>query len=161
MQPYDRLLAANRAYVDAGQHSSLPVRPSRALAIVTCMDARILVEEAEIAAQLTELVPQLLFGVTGAVVAAHHGRPGTHGQPVPDVRAYTCAIVWSWYLWFLWNLRLLWGLLWIEWIHVRFLFLVLGVGNAYHYNKTLTLVNLRLPRSLSIPYLPIVPDLLR
>jgi carbonic anhydrase len=41
MQPYDRLLAANRAYVDAGQHSSLPVRPSRALAIVTCMDSRI------------------------------------------------------------------------------------------------------------------------
>jgi carbonic anhydrase len=33
--------SANRAYVDGGEHRSLPVRPSRQVAVVTCMDARI------------------------------------------------------------------------------------------------------------------------
>lgn len=41
MEPFTTLTEANRAYVESGQHRPLPVRPSRALAIVTCMDSRI------------------------------------------------------------------------------------------------------------------------
>ena len=41
MEPFDQLIAANRAYVDAGSHHPLPVRPARSLVIVTCMDSRI------------------------------------------------------------------------------------------------------------------------
>lgn len=41
MEPYDDLVAANREYVASGAHRALPVRPSRALVIVTCMDSRI------------------------------------------------------------------------------------------------------------------------
>lgn len=41
MEPYDDLVAANREYVAGGAHRALPVRPSRALVIVTCMDSRI------------------------------------------------------------------------------------------------------------------------
>lgn len=37
----DQILEANAAYVAAATHPSLPARPSRQLAIVTCMDARI------------------------------------------------------------------------------------------------------------------------
>lgn len=38
---FDDLTAANRAYVEGGAHRSVPVVPSRHLAVVTCMDARI------------------------------------------------------------------------------------------------------------------------
>jgi carbonic anhydrase len=38
---FDELEQANAAYVASGAHESLPVRPSRQLAVVTCMDARI------------------------------------------------------------------------------------------------------------------------
>lgn len=38
---YDEILEANAAYVAADDHPVLPVRPSRQLAVVTCMDARI------------------------------------------------------------------------------------------------------------------------
>ena len=41
MQVFDELLAGNRDYLEAGAHTSLPVRPRRHLAVVTCMDARI------------------------------------------------------------------------------------------------------------------------
>jgi carbonic anhydrase len=41
MADLDHLLERNRAYVDSGAHTSLPVRPARRLAVVTCMDARI------------------------------------------------------------------------------------------------------------------------
>jgi carbonic anhydrase len=39
--PFEDIVAANREYVVAGQHRSLPVRPSRQLVMVTCMDSRI------------------------------------------------------------------------------------------------------------------------
>lgn len=38
---HDEIMEANAAYVATATHPSLPVRPSRQLAIVTCMDARI------------------------------------------------------------------------------------------------------------------------
>lgn len=38
---FDALEAANASYVDSGAHRSLPVRPARQLAVLTCMDARI------------------------------------------------------------------------------------------------------------------------
>ena len=38
---FDELEQANAAYVASGEHEDLPVRPSRQLAVVTCMDARI------------------------------------------------------------------------------------------------------------------------
>ncbi len=41
VEPFDALLEGNRAYLDSGAHRSLSVRPSRALAIVTCMDSRL------------------------------------------------------------------------------------------------------------------------
>lgn len=41
MSVFDDLTAGNEAYVASGQHHELPVRPSRQLAIVTCMDARL------------------------------------------------------------------------------------------------------------------------
>lgn len=41
MEPFDGLLEGNRAYVARGDHRALPVRPSSALAIVTCMDSRL------------------------------------------------------------------------------------------------------------------------
>jgi carbonic anhydrase len=41
VEPFEDIVAANRAYVEAGEHRSLPVRPSRHLAMVTCMDSRI------------------------------------------------------------------------------------------------------------------------
>jgi carbonic anhydrase len=41
MEPYQDLVAANQAYVQSGSHTPHPVRPSRQLAIVTCMDSRI------------------------------------------------------------------------------------------------------------------------
>lgn len=41
MQPFDDIVAANREYVATGGHRPLPVRPSRRLAMVTCMDSRI------------------------------------------------------------------------------------------------------------------------
>jgi carbonic anhydrase len=41
MEPFERMLEANQRYVAEGSHRSLPVRPSRGLAIVTCMDSRI------------------------------------------------------------------------------------------------------------------------
>lgn len=41
MQPFEDLLAGNRAYLAQGVHRSLPVRPSRALVVVTCMDSRL------------------------------------------------------------------------------------------------------------------------
>jgi carbonic anhydrase len=41
LEPFDGLLEGNRTYVEAGAHRSLPVRPSLALAIVTCMDSRL------------------------------------------------------------------------------------------------------------------------
>ena len=41
MEPFDELLEGNRAYVASGEHRSLAVEPSRALAVVTCMDSRL------------------------------------------------------------------------------------------------------------------------
>jgi carbonic anhydrase len=41
MDVFAEVEAANRDYVAGGTHRSLPVRPSRQLAFVTCMDARI------------------------------------------------------------------------------------------------------------------------
>lgn len=41
MEPFDGLLEGNRAYLAEGEHRPLPVRPSLALAIVTCMDSRL------------------------------------------------------------------------------------------------------------------------
>jgi carbonic anhydrase len=41
VEPFESLRAANARYVAEGRHRSLPVRPSRQLAIVTCMDSRI------------------------------------------------------------------------------------------------------------------------
>lgn len=41
MPDFAQLEAANAAYVAAGTHPQLPVRPARQLAVVTCMDARI------------------------------------------------------------------------------------------------------------------------
>jgi carbonic anhydrase len=41
VEPFDALMEGNRAYVESGAHRSLPVRPSRHLAIVTCMDCRL------------------------------------------------------------------------------------------------------------------------
>jgi carbonic anhydrase len=41
LEAYDRVLAANETYVASGEHRDLPVRPSRHLAIVTCMDCRL------------------------------------------------------------------------------------------------------------------------
>ncbi len=41
VEPFEALLEGNRAYLDSGAHRSLSVRPSRALAIVTCMDSRL------------------------------------------------------------------------------------------------------------------------
>ena len=38
---FEQLEQANVAYVASGAHEELPVRPSRQLAVVTCMDARI------------------------------------------------------------------------------------------------------------------------
>ena len=38
---FEELEQANAAYAASGAHESLPVRPSRQLAVVTCMDARI------------------------------------------------------------------------------------------------------------------------
>jgi carbonic anhydrase len=38
---FDELRSANRDYVASGVHREEPVRPSRQLAVVTCMDARI------------------------------------------------------------------------------------------------------------------------
>jgi carbonic anhydrase len=38
---FDDLVRANQAYVAQGAHRSLPVKPTRGLAIVTCMDSRI------------------------------------------------------------------------------------------------------------------------
>jgi carbonic anhydrase len=38
---FEQLEQANAAYVASGAHEKLPVRPSRQLAVVTCMDARI------------------------------------------------------------------------------------------------------------------------
>lgn len=43
MEPFTSLVTANDAYVASGAHQELAVRPARALAIVTCMDARIAV----------------------------------------------------------------------------------------------------------------------
>lgn len=41
MEAFDQVLHANRDYVASERHTSLPVRPARRLAIVTCMDSRI------------------------------------------------------------------------------------------------------------------------
>ncbi len=41
MDVFRELVDGNRAYVAEGRHRDLPVEPQRALAIVTCMDARI------------------------------------------------------------------------------------------------------------------------
>lgn len=41
MEAFEQVLAANRAYVDSGVHTDLPVRPARRLAVITCMDSRI------------------------------------------------------------------------------------------------------------------------
>ena len=41
MGPFDELVRANDRYVAAGEHRSLPVRPARRLAVLTCMDSRI------------------------------------------------------------------------------------------------------------------------
>jgi carbonic anhydrase len=38
---FEQLEQANAAYVASGAHEELPVRPSRQLAVITCMDARI------------------------------------------------------------------------------------------------------------------------
>lgn len=42
---YVRVLAENERYVAQYRHAALPVRPARKLAVVTCMDARIPVED--------------------------------------------------------------------------------------------------------------------
>ena len=41
MEPFDSLLSGNQEYIAQGSHRSLPVQPSRGLAIVTCMDCRL------------------------------------------------------------------------------------------------------------------------
>ena len=41
MDPFEALIAENDRYVRAGEHQELGVRPSRQIAVVTCMDARI------------------------------------------------------------------------------------------------------------------------
>lgn len=41
MEAFNEVMAANDAYVAAGRHRSLPVRPQRRLAVITCMDSRI------------------------------------------------------------------------------------------------------------------------
>jgi carbonic anhydrase len=41
MGTFEEIESANREYVAGGRHRPLPVRPSRHLAIVTCMDSRI------------------------------------------------------------------------------------------------------------------------
>lgn len=41
MSVFDQIKAANDAYVASGAHRTLPVRPARKLAIVTCMDSRL------------------------------------------------------------------------------------------------------------------------
>jgi carbonic anhydrase len=41
MDPFDQLIAENDRYVRQGEHEELGVRPSRSIAVVTCMDARI------------------------------------------------------------------------------------------------------------------------
>ena len=41
METLARLTEANRTYVERGRHRDIGVRPTRQLAVVTCMDARI------------------------------------------------------------------------------------------------------------------------
>ncbi|MCC5947234.1 MAG: carbonic anhydrase [Nitriliruptoraceae bacterium] len=41
MDPFEQLIAENDRYVREGRHRELGVRPSRQIAVVTCMDARI------------------------------------------------------------------------------------------------------------------------
>ncbi len=41
MDPFEQLIAENNRYVREGEHVELGVRPSRHIAVVTCMDARI------------------------------------------------------------------------------------------------------------------------
>lgn len=41
MEPFARLVEANRAYVESGSHRPLPVQPSRQQVVLTCMDSRI------------------------------------------------------------------------------------------------------------------------